>query len=88
MKKLDNKVKQPASILAYTLGIIASLIFGIGMVLAMKVIGDMMALGIVISVVGIILVSSNYFIYKAFLNHREFLHKERILALSNELLNK
>ena len=40
LKKLDRKVKQPANIFAYTFGIIAALVLGIGMCLSMKVIGN------------------------------------------------
>lgn len=39
LKKLDRKSKLPASIFVYTNGIIMSLILGLGMCLAMNVIG-------------------------------------------------
>lgn len=39
LKKLDRKAKLPASIFVYTNGIIMSLILGLGMCLAMNVIG-------------------------------------------------
>ena len=56
LRKLDKKAKLPANVFAYTFGVIAALVLGVGMCLAMKVIGDgsdaMMALGIVIGVVG------------------------------------
>ena len=38
LKKLDNKAKLPATIFTYTFGIIASLVVGLGMCLAMQVI--------------------------------------------------
>ena len=40
LKKLDNKVKRPANIFAYTFGIVSALILGTGMCLSMKVIGN------------------------------------------------
>lgn len=56
------------------------------MCLAMQVIGNMMPLGIVIGVVGIAMVSANYFIYRAMLNARKRKYADEILALSDELL--
>lgn len=39
LRKLDARAKMPATIFAYTFGIIATLIIGIGMCLSMNVIG-------------------------------------------------
>ena len=68
LKRLDAKVKLPTLIFAYTFGIISSLILGLGMCFAMKVIGAgttlYMVIGIVIGCVGIAGVSVNYPIYK------------------------
>ncbi len=91
LKSLDKKVKRSAEIFAYTFGIISSLILGVGMCLAMKVIGGtnlLMALGIVIGVVGIALCVCNYFIYKAILNSRKKKYASQIISLSNKILNK
>lgn len=85
---LDNKVKVPASIFAYTFGIIGALILGTGMCLAMKVIGDLMALGIVVGVLGIAMVSVNYPIYKAILKSRKAKYGKEIIALSEQIMNK
>ena len=88
LKELDKKVKRPAQIFAYVFGSVSSLILGTGMCLAMKVIGNAMALGIVIGVVGIALVSANYFIYKKILSSRKNKYKNQVLALADEVLNK
>ena len=40
LRKLDAKAKRPAHIFAYTFGVIFALVLGVGMCLAMKVIGD------------------------------------------------
>lgn len=88
LRSLDNKVKVPASIFAYTFGILGALILGTGMCLAMKVIGNLMALGIVIGVVGIIIVSINYPIYKSILKSRKAKFGKEIIALSEKILNK
>lgn len=88
LKELDSKVKKPARIFAYVFGIIGTLILGTGMCLAMKVIGDLMALGIVVGVLGIIMISINYPIYKAILKRRKAKYSAEIVERSDELLNK
>ncbi len=88
LKELDKKVKRPAQIFAYVFGSISSLVLGTGMCLAMKVIGNAMALGIVIGVVGIALVSANYFIYKKILSSRKNKYKNQVLELADDALNK
>ena len=88
LKELDKKVKRPAQIFAYVFGSVSSLVLGTGMCLAMKVIGNAMALGIVIGVVGIALVSANYFIYKKILSSRKNKYKDEVLALADEVLNR
>ena len=85
---LDNKVKVPASIFAYTFGIIGALVLGTGMCLAMKVIGDLMALGIVVGVFGIAMVSVTYPIYNAILKSRKAKYSKEILELSEKIMNK
>ena len=87
LKALDRKVKTPANVFAYTFGVIGALVLGVGMCLAMKVLGDMMILGIVVGVAGIAMVSANYFIYKAILNSRKAKYRNEILTLSNSILN-
>ena len=88
LKELDKKVKRPAQIFTYTFGTIGSLVLGTGMCLAMKIIGDMMALGIVVGVVGIAMVSVNYPLYKKILNSRKKKYGKEIIELSNELLHE
>lgn len=87
LRKLDKKVKIPSRIFAYSFGIIGSLVLGLGMCLAMKIIYDMMILGIVIGIIGIVMVSINYFIYKKILNRSKNKYANQILSISNELLN-
>ena len=88
---LNKRVELPAYIFAYTFGIIASLILGLGMCLAMQVIGTgipLMVLGIVIGVIGIALVSVNYPIFLAIMKSRKKKYAEKIIVLSDELLTK
>lgn len=88
LKELDKRVKTPAIIFAYVFGIIGTLVLGLGMCLAMKVIGDIMILGIIIGIVGILIVSVNYNLYMMILNKRKAKFADSIISKSNELLNE
>lgn len=88
---LDAKVRRPAEIFTFSFGTVGALVLGTGMSLAMKTIGATlsfaMPLGIVVGVLGIAMVSANYFIYKAILKSRKKKYAKEIVALSDVLLN-
>ena len=86
LHKLDAAARRPAEIFAYTFGAVGALVLGLGMCLAMEVIGSLMPLGIVIGVIGIAMVAANYPIYSAIMRSRRKKYAQRILALSDELL--
>lgn len=86
LKALDGAVRRPAAIFAYTFGILGALVLGVGMCLAMEVIGPLMPLGIVVGIVGIAMVSVNYVLYRSILNARKKKYAGKIIALSDELL--
>ena len=85
--RLDKKVKRPALIFSYLFGIIGSLILGTGMCLAMKVIGDLFVLGIVVGIIGIVAVSITYPIHKKILSKRKDKYAFEIIELSKSILN-
>lgn len=87
LKKLDRKAKQPANIFVYTNGIVMSLILGLGMCLSMNVIGNgkFILLGIVIGILGLIGVSTNYFSYKKILANSRDKYAQDIIRLANEI---
>lgn len=88
LKSLDKKVKNPVNIFAYVFGTLGSLVMGFGMCVAMEVIMEgNMFFGIIVGLVGIFLVTINYFMYKKMLDGRKRKYSDRILALSNEILN-
>ena len=90
LRRLDEQVKRPADILAYTLGVIGALILGVGMCICMGVLGasNLFALGIVVGVAGIAVVVANYFIYRAVLNSRKKKYSAEVLALSDKILGR
>ena len=89
LRKLDAKAKLPATVFTYTLGVIASLILGVGMCLSMKVIGSgttaMFVLGIILGVIGIAGVSVNYPIYKMLLAKGKQKYALEIMELAKEI---
>ena len=87
LKKLDRKAKLPASIFVYTNGIIMSLLLGFGMCLSMRVIGNgrFIALGIIIGIIGLIGVITNYFTYKKILENTKAKYAQDIIRLANEI---
>ena len=88
LKTLDKKVKRPAKVFAYTFGSVSSLVLGAGMSFAMGVIGNSMTLGIIVGVVGMGLCALTYPIYKGIMNKRKKKYADKIMALSNKLLNE
>ena len=88
LKKLDQKAKRPAEIFTYTFGIIAVLIAGTGMSLAMQAIGSgvvSMVAGIVIGIIGFILCGINYPIYKRMLERDKAKYAYEIVELAREI---
>ena len=88
LKKLDKKAKTPASVFAYTFGIVSTLIAGTGMCFAMQVIGSgtaHMVMGIAIGVVGFTLCGINYPIYKRILESSKAKYAYDIVELARQI---
>ena len=88
LKKLDNKAKLPATVFTYSFGIIAALVFGTGMCLAMQVIGSGlvgMVLGIVVGIVGLAGCGVNYPIYKKMLEKGKAKYAYEIVELARQI---
>lgn len=87
LRALHKAIRRPANIFAYVFGILGALILGTGMCLAMpEVIEGYMIIGIAVGIVGIIMVSVNYPIYKAILTRRKNRYSALIFDLSDEIL--
>lgn len=89
LRKLDAKAKRPATITAYTVGIISALLLGVGMCLCMNVIGSgssgMFVLGIIVGVAGIAGVAVNYPLYKKLLADGKQKYAFEIIQLAKEI---
>lgn len=89
LKKLDRRVKLPAEILAYTLGIAAALLTGAGMCLSMEVIGGgttgFIVFGIIIGIIGLLAMGVNYPIYVRLRENRKQKYAFEIMQLAKEI---
>lgn len=89
LRKLDRKAKLPANVFAYTFGILFTLVFGTGMCLCMKVIGDgttfSMAVGIGAGIIGMLGVGINYPIYVKLLEKGKRKYAFEIMQLAKEI---
>ena len=94
LRKLDAKVKRPASVYAYVFGSISAMVMGAGMSLVMTDIGGMLGMeqplipGIVIGAIGLALTLLTYPIYKRVLGNRKKKYGPEILALSEKIMNQ
>lgn len=92
LKELDIRVKRPANVLAYIIGIISAIVMGSGMSLVMTDIGatigigNPMAPGIVIGIAGMLIAILNYPIYKGILGMRRKKYADQIIAISDKIM--
>ena len=87
LRKLDRKAKMPATIVTYTLGIIAALVAGVGMCFSMGELGggEYMVMGIVIGLIGFAGMGVNYPIYKKLLENGKRKYAYDIIELARQI---
>ncbi len=92
LRKLDRQAKLPANVFTYALGIVAALVFGTGMCLAMGQIGNGSAgsfvMGIIIGILGMVGMGINYPIYKRLLESGKKKYAFEIMELAREISEK
>ena len=94
LRRLDASVTQKATVISLVLGIVGTLIMGIGMSLAMTDIGEIiglassvsMLIGIPIGTVGIVLVSLAYPTYNRIVKKERKRIAPEIIRLTDELM--
>ena len=90
LKRLDAQVEKAGVANALCIGIVGSLIFGLGLCFAMHVLGTgvlTMLLGIMLGLAGILMMAMAYPVYRKTQQKMKEKLTPRILALSNELIN-
>lgn len=89
LRKLDAKAKLPATVFAYTFGIVTALVSGVGMCLSMNVIGNgttsTFVTGVVIGIIGLLGMGVNYPIYKKLLKKGKQKYAFEIMELAKEV---
>lgn len=86
LRRLDKSVTKPGTVISLIIGIISSLILGIGMSCTMVWGGDLFIIGIIIGVVGIVGVIIAYPVYAAITKRRREKLAPEIIRLSNKLM--
>ena len=89
LRKLDARVKLPATVFTYTAGILCALIAGVGMCLSMNVIGSgttgSFVLGVAIGLIGMAGMGVNYPFYKKMLEKGKRKYAFEIMELAKEI---
>lgn len=85
LKRLDGLVQSSGVMEGLSAGIGGTLIFGIGMCLAMEVIGHMVWLGVILGLVGMAGMLAAFPVYRSFFAKAKARYAPRILQLTDEL---
>ena len=85
LMRLDHQVQASGVMESLCVGIGGALVFGLGMCLAMKVIGNAMWLGILLGLVGTVGMLLAYPVYRKIFEKVKNEHTPRILELTAEL---
>ena len=86
LRRLDGKVKELPQILALSIGIIGTLIFGVGMTLVLE--WALTIWGVIVGAVGAIIVTLAYPAFKCHTKKLKDKYKDEIIQLSNSLLSE
>ena len=86
LRRLDGLVKNTAIIWSLVLGVVGTLIFGLGLTMILE--WSIWLWGIVLMVIGSVPMAIAYPVYKFTLNKGKAKYGDEILRLSEELLNE
>ena len=85
LRKLDFRVKNIPLIVSLAIGILFTLVFGLGLTMILE--WNQVLSGVIVSAVSILPMIFNYLIFCHMNTFLKSKHKDEILKLSNELLN-
>ena len=85
LKRLDHLVQNSGVTQSLCAGIGGCLIFGLGLCLAMEVIGQRIWLGVILGLVGAVGMLAAFPVYRRFFNKAKAQHTPRILELAAQL---
>ena len=85
LRALNKRVTRPPVVIAVTVGIIGTLVMGLGMTMFLE--WNITVWGVIVGILGVAVAAVAYPVYRAVLNLNKRKYGEKIIALSNELLN-
>ena len=85
LKRLDRLVQNSGVTESLCAGIGGGLVFGLGLCLAMEVIGHMIWLGVILGLIGTAGMLAAFPVYRKFFNKAKAQHTPRILELAAQL---
>lgn len=85
LRQLDKSTEKPGTAMAIVLGVVGSLLLGVGMCCTMVWADKLFILGIIVGVIGIGVASMAYPVYCKLTNKQREKVAEQILALSEEI---
>lgn len=88
LKRLDRCVQDSGVMESLIVGIGGMLLFGLGMCLAMEVIGNSVILGILLGLVGAVGMFAAYPVYRRIFSTAKAKYAPRILELTDELVSE
>ena len=86
LRALNSKVKSPALAISLTMGIVGTLIFGLGLSMVLE--WGLLVWGSLVAIVGLAPIISAYWTHNKILERQKKKYGEEILRLSQELLDK
>lgn len=85
LKRLDRNAEKPGTILSIIVGVVGSLIMGVGMCCTMVWAETVFVLGIIIGILGMAILATAYPLYKVVTKRERAKIAEKIIQLSEEL---
>ena len=85
LRKLDRSAEKPGTMVGIIVGVIGTMLLGIGMCCTMVWADSVFVLGIVVGVAGIAILSTGYPLYKSITKKQREKIASQILALSAEI---
>ena len=85
LKRLDHLVQNAGMAHALVVGILGCLVFGLGLCLAMQVIGHSIVLGVLLGIIGTVAMCFAYPVYRKIFGREKEKYLPRILELAAQL---
>ena len=85
LRALDRKAENPGCIAALVVGILGTLVLGVGMCCCMVWADKFFVLGIIVGIIGMVAAGAAYPLYRKITTKKRAEYAEQILALTNEL---